>query len=549
MTGADKLIKLYETAMKELYREIAYREYRGNATGYQRRLLEQVQAILKRLKRQTPGAVTEALKPAYLTGIRSFVKDIETTVGITLDPQIPWRQLNILIQNTTDQLTLATNRVGRIWQDAIRRAGIEATKHKLATGQTVDQMRRQLLTELMNINPRGRDGQTGIITKRGTMRLDSYAALVARSTTAEAQNASKIEMAREHGYDLAHFTKHSPTCGVCAQHEDRMYALTKEAANGKYKGPNGEPLHFPYLYDTAFVSGYDNIHPNCIHRLVIAVPEFMKPDELAVWSRKSMRPFEDTRSERDRKAYARIQADNRSRWQDRRQWERYRAVLPDQTPANFGAFRVMKKANTQRWIDLRTDYNYVAKRLKSGIIDIGSGAVGMDIEIDKLTPCLAERVTGKIVDTRYSKAEPQELKALKKKGWNFNWNASDLRDTTVYKLMLDNDDAIQGLVAITDMPNDYSIHLKLAESAPHNLGTDKKYEGVGGHLFAIAAKESLEKGYGGFLFFEAKNVDLVNHYQKAFGGRVIGGVHQYRMIIDEDAAARLLKKYTLNGGE
>ena len=148
MTGADKLIKLYETAMKELYREIAYREYRGNATGYQRLLLERVQTILKRLKRQTPGAVMEALKPAYLSGIRSFVKDIETMVGITLEPRIPWRQLNILIQNTTDQLTLATNRVGRIWQDAIRRAGIEATKHKLATGQTVDQMRRQLLTEL-----------------------------------------------------------------------------------------------------------------------------------------------------------------------------------------------------------------------------------------------------------------------------------------------------------------------------------------------------------------------------------------------------------------
>lgn len=368
MTGTDKLIKLYETAMKELYREIAYREYRGNATGYQRLLLERVQTILKRLKRQTPGAVMEALKPAYLSGIRSFVKDIETTVGITLDPQIPWRQLNILIQNTTDQLTLATNRVGRIWQDAIRRAGIEATKHKLATGQTVDQMRRQLLTELMNINPRGRDGQTGIITKRGTMRLDSYAALVARSTTAEAQNASKIEMAREHGYDLAHFTKHSPTCGVCAQHEDRMYALTKEAANGKYKGPNGEPLHFPYLYDTAFVSGYDNIHPNCIHRLVIAVPEFMKPDELAVWSRKSMRPFEDTRSERDRKAYARIQADNRSRWQDRRQWERYRAVLPDQTPANFGEFRVMKRSKSDRWKDLQTDYKYVAKAIRSDTI-------------------------------------------------------------------------------------------------------------------------------------------------------------------------------------
>lgn len=365
MSGEDKLIKLYETAMKDLYREIAYKEGQGNSAAYQRKLLDKVKAVLKKLKRQTPGAVREALEPAFQAGIRDFVKD----TGFTLEPRINWRQLNILIENTTDQLTLAINRVGRIWEDAIRRAGIEAVRHKLAGGQTVQEMRRQLLAELMNINPRGRDGKQGIITKRGTMRLDTYAALVARSTTAEAQNASKLEMAEQYDYDLAWFTKHSPTCGICAQYEDRIFALTKEAANGKYKGPGGEPLRFPYLYDTAFVSGYNNIHPNCRHRLVIVVGSMMTPRDLADWSRRSARPFEDSRSERDRKAYAKAQAENRARWQDRRQWERYKAVLPDRAPDNFGAFRSMKKANAQGWKDLQEDYRYVVKTVKSGILD------------------------------------------------------------------------------------------------------------------------------------------------------------------------------------
>lgn len=355
MSGEEKLIKLYETAMKELYREIAYKEGRGNRAAYQRKLLDRVKAVLKNLKRQTPGAVRDALESAFMAGIRDFVKD----TGFTLEPRINWRQLNILVQNTTNQLTLATNRVGRIWEDAIRRAGIEAAKHKLASGQTVAEMRRQLLAELMNINPRGRDGKQGIITKRGTMRLDTYAALVARSTTAEAQNASKLEMAEQYGYDLVRFTKHSPTCGICAQYEDRIFALTKESANGKYKGQNGDPLRFPYLYDTAFVSGYNNIHPNCRHRLVIVVGSMMTPGELADWSRRSVRPFADSRSERDRKAYAKAQSENRARWQDRRQWERYRAVLPDQTPDNFGAFRSMKKADAQGWNDLQEDYRYI----------------------------------------------------------------------------------------------------------------------------------------------------------------------------------------------
>lgn len=353
MAGEDQLIKLYETAMKELYREIAYREWRGNAASYQRRLLEKVKKILKDLKKKTPGAVEAALKPSFLSGIDDFIKD----TGFTLEPRINWRQLNILIQNTTEQLSIATNRVGRIWQDAIRQAGVEATKHKLSANQTVDEMRRQLLNELIGINPKGRDGKTGIITKRGTMRLDTYAALVARSTTAEAQNASKLEMAAEHGYDLVRFTKHSPTCGVCAQYEDRLFALTKEAANGKYKGPSGQPLRFPLLYDTAFVSGYNNIHPNCRHRLVIVATDSLSPNELSDWSRRSMRPFVDSRSERDRKAYAKAQAENRSRWQDRRQWERYRAVVYDHTPSNFGAFRVMKRANSEKWKYLRLDYS------------------------------------------------------------------------------------------------------------------------------------------------------------------------------------------------
>ena len=77
------------------------------------------------------------------------------------------------------------------------------------------------------------------------------------------------------------FTKHAPCCAKCAQFEDRLYALTAEAAGGKYKGPSGEALSFPLLYDTAFVSGYDYIHPNCRHRLILVVSERMTPEELA----------------------------------------------------------------------------------------------------------------------------------------------------------------------------------------------------------------------------------------------------------------------------
>lgn len=168
--------------------------------------------------------------------------------------------------------------------------------------------------------------------------------------------------------------------------------------------------------------------------------------------------------------------------------------------------------------------------------------MSISVEIDNFTPCLVECKSGKIIDTHFSLANENDLKV---NDWNFKWNSKDLDDTEIYKLTIANDDQIQGLVAIKDNKSNYAIYLKLAESSPNNIGVNKKYEGVGGHLFAIAVHKSMEKGYGGFVYFEAKNQHLVKHYQETFGARNIGGVHQFRMIIDEAAGKELLKKYTL----
>lgn len=56
----------------------------------------------------------------------------------------------------------------------------------------------------------------------------------------------------------------------------------------------------------------------------------------------------------------------------------------------------------------------------------------------------------------------------------------------------------------------------------------------------------MEKGYGGFVFLDAKNADLVRHYEEALGAQFLGIAHPYRMIIDEEAAARLLRIYTFD---
>ena len=170
----------------------------------------------------------------------------------------------------------------------------------------------------------------------------------------------------------------------------------------------------------------------------------------------------------------------------------------------------------------------------------------IDINIDKLTPCLIEVKTGKILQTTFSIATPAELKGIRDKGWLFDWGDKELQNTNIYKLQLKDDHVIQGLIATEIYRGTLFVHL--IESAPHNQPRNKEYEGVGGHLFAIAIKLSLANGFGGHIYFEAKNQQLVDHYEKAFGAlHLKTRLHEYRMEIEGDAAQKLIDKYTLEG--
>ena len=81
--------------------------------------------------------------------------------------------------------------------------------------------------------------------------------------------------------------------------------------------------------------------------------------------------------------------------------------------------------------------------------------------------------------------------------------------------------------------------IDIVETAPHNLGHNGKYIGVGGHLFAIACKISAEEGCDGVVAFTSKS-DLIEHYKKELKAVEI---MPRRMVIFEDAAKILIDKY------
>ena len=371
MSTQKKLIETYQKAQKKLVEIIKRKQAYGSAAAYERSLLRQIQKELKKLKKSSKALVEQLIKENYKTGLQNLIDDLlkDNTAPrlFNMFSELNISQIELITQNANIDLNKAINIVGRRVQDAVREAGVEATAEKLTTGQTIREMQKNLQDKLKQQNLIAVEYANG--TK---MPIEKYAETVARSTTAETQNKAKVIQGQDWGYDLVRFTEHSPTCEVCSMYQGRVYALTKEAANGKYKGSKGQALHFPYLYDTALISGYSTIHPNCRHRLSVLPAGAYTAAEMEEFSRKSMQPFEDMRSDKERKAYAQEQAVKRNRNESRKQYEKIKTALPNDAPKTFAAFVKMKSAKSERYKELLKDYRTVigiAKEQESGIIN------------------------------------------------------------------------------------------------------------------------------------------------------------------------------------
>jgi hypothetical protein len=157
-------------------------------------------------------------------------------------------------------------------------------------------------------------------------------------------------------------------------------------------------------------------------------------------------------------------------------------------------------------------------------------------KIDRLTNSIVNRISGDSFNTNVLQFQKSELRAFQKK-WKFDW-AIELKEAAVYKLVIrEYSEIVQGLISIEDEKG--FVYMRLVETAPHNFGKNKVYEGVLGNLVAFACKISFEKGFDGFVAFDAKT-NLINHYSKTLKAKLISGS---RMFIDTDAARYLVNTY------
>ena len=159
--------------------------------------------------------------------------------------------------------------------------------------------------------------------------------------------------------------------------------------------------------------------------------------------------------------------------------------------------------------------------------------------IDKLTNSIENTSTGEVFDTEVVRLALKDVSQIKKANWQFDW-AKETKDKSkeVYKLTtVNNPTIIQGLLSIEDKQDHIFMHL--IESAKFNKNKDKIYLGVPGNLVAYACKVSVDKGYQGFLAFDAKSA-LIKYYQETLYATHFRGL---RMFIGTNAALRLISQY------
>ena len=97
-----------------------------------------------------------------------------------------------------------------------------------------------------------------------------------------------------------------------------------------------------------------------------------------------------------------------------------------------------------------------------------------------------------------------------------------------------------------------AVYISWMCTAPQNnkiISENVRYLGVGGHLFAIAAKKSLEYGYDGYMYGFAANEKLLKHYVDKLNAEEIGILHPYIdiCISAQDERARTMNMALSNG--
>lgn len=144
---------------------------------------------------------------------------------------------------------------------------------------------------------------------------------------------------------------------------------------------------------------------------------------------------------------------------------------------------------------------------------------------------------GKKLKTEVIPIEKGDYKLITKKRYFFDWKKEQKQE--VYKLSLEGDKDILGLISIERIPDEWRIHIRLLSVSKENKGQKKNYENIAGNLITHVSKIALRE-YAELACVSLKpKSKIAKHYIDKYGMNITGQT----LSIELPEILNLIKKY------
>lgn len=251
---ANRLIRFYEEAEREILDAINRALLRGNKTEYLEAMRDNVRAILDSLRAGSRTWCEEAIPRIYVRsaqGVDVQLKAAGVGKAISGFGAIHQQAVKVLAEAAYNRFDEVALTVGRRFDDIYRSLALENVRGSVAGYRTWEQVARNYRNQLAE------QGVTGFKDRAGHQwNMRTYSKMVARTTTMECMLEGTKNRLIEHGHDLVQVSKHYRPCDKCAPWEGRILSLT------------GRTPGYPTL-EEAKVAGL--FHPNCRHTYSIYI--------------------------------------------------------------------------------------------------------------------------------------------------------------------------------------------------------------------------------------------------------------------------------------
>jgi len=115
-----------------------------------------------------------------------------------------------------------------------------------------------------------------------------------------------------------------------------------------------------------------------------------------------------------------------------------------------------------------------------------------------------------------SPLEDTDFKQITKKRYFFDWKKEKVA-AELFKLTLEGESEILGLLALTDFPGEFRMQIHLLCVSRDNQGKGKKYDGIAGSLIAFAARTATVKYFDQACISLLPKTELRAHYKSKYG--------------------------------